>query len=327
MVIGRGKSSTDICFVINLKPLTMKMIIVLCSIFSASAFSHLTAQLSIVEQDHYIIWENQAPTPDVKSIKLSNGLSLQYAEQGEVTGVPVIFLHGLTDSWISFQSVMNHLPKEIHAFAISQRGHGDSDKPATGYTTKVFSDDVAVFIKDKKLGSAIVVGHSMGGAVAQQFAVDHPSLCKGVVIVSSDAWFNDNPGFTEFTRLVSALSDPVDPAFANEFQKSTLLKPIDDAYYSRLVAESLKVPARVWKDAIQGLSNADLRPSLKSIKSPVMICWGDKDGICFRSDQELMVKEIPNSTLVIYKETGHALHWEHPARFAADLINFIDKYK
>ena len=303
----------------------MKMIIVVCAIFSASAFSYLSAQLSIVDPDHYIIWENQAPTPDVKILKLSNGVSLQYAEQGERSGVPIIFLHGLTDSWLSFKSVMDLLPMEIHAFAISQRGHGDSEKPASGYSMKDFSNDVALFIKDKKLGAAIIVGHSMGGAVAQQFAIDHPSLCKGLVIISSDAWFNDNAGFTDFTRMVSELTDPVDPAFANEFQKSTLLKPIDEAYYSKLVAESLKVPARVWKDAIKGMLNTDLRSGLKNIQNPTLICWGEKDGICFRADQELMAKEIPNSSLVIYGETGHALHWEQPARFVGDLMNFVNK--
>ena len=58
--------------------------------------------------------------------ELSNGVKLPYVEHGKSTGLPVLLLHGVTDSWRSFERVLPHLPKSIHAFALTQRGHADA---------------------------------------------------------------------------------------------------------------------------------------------------------------------------------------------------------
>jgi non-heme chloroperoxidase len=265
--------------------------------------------------------------PTLKTITLSNNITLEYAEQGYTGGTPVIFLHGYTDSWHSYETVMPYLPENIHAFAITQRGHGDSDKPDAGYNPKDFANDVALFIKQKKLNKVIVAGHSLGGLVVQRFALDFPQLCKGVVIISSDASFADNPGMADFLAVVDQLQDPVDRTFSAEFQKSTITKPISESYFNTVVDESQKVPARVWKAIAHELRQVNYVPELKTIKQPVLIMWGDKDGVCFRNDQDIMAKNIKRSKLVVYKNTGHALHWEEPARFADDLLKFVESIK
>lgn len=262
--------------------------------------------------------------PTLKTITLSNNITLEYAEQGYTGGTPVIFLHGYTDSWHSYETVLPHLPENIHAFALTQRGHGDSDKPDEGYNPKDFANDVALFIKQKKLNKVVVVGHSLGGLVAQRFVLDYPQLCKGIVIVSSDASFADNPGLPEFLSVVDELQDPVDRTFSAEFQKSTITKPITESYFNTIVDESQKVPAKVWKAIARELRKVNYIPELKTIKQPVMIMWGDKDGVCFKNDQDIFIKNIKNAKLVVYKGTGHALHWEEPARFANDLIKFLE---
>ena len=69
----------------------------------------------------------------VRSVTLSSGITLQYAERGQTSGVPVVFLHGVTDSWRSFEPVLDRLPGTVRALAMTQRGHGDSSKPDNGY--------------------------------------------------------------------------------------------------------------------------------------------------------------------------------------------------
>ncbi len=159
---------------------------------------------------------------------------------------PVIFVHGYTDSWRSFEKVMQLLPQEVYAISITLRGHGNSSKPATGYDPKTFAADIAAFITAKKLGPCILAGHSMGGLVVQQFAIDFPQLTRSIVIISSDASFADNPGVPEFMSEVMKLKDPVDYAFAEGFQKSTLAQPVDSIFIDQCIAESMKLPARVW---------------------------------------------------------------------------------
>lgn len=71
--------------------------------------------------------------PEIKSVELLKDVTLQYAQQGNPSGTPVLLLHGLSDSWHSFERVLPHLPESIRAFALTQRGHGDASRPAAGY--------------------------------------------------------------------------------------------------------------------------------------------------------------------------------------------------
>ena len=214
------------------------------------------------------------------------------------------------------------MPNYIHGFAITQRGHGDSEKPMNGYTPKEFAADVAAFVEQKSLGSVVVVGHSMGGVNALQFTLSYPKLVKALVIVDSDASLVNNPGMPEFYNAVSNLRE-MNHQFMDEFQKSTLVKPIDTAYYRVLVGEGMKTPLHVFKAALKGILEANLVAQLNKIECPVLILWGDKDSVCFRNGQDVMASKIRNAKLVIYEGVGHALHWEEPKRFVTDVEQFI----
>lgn len=263
----------------------------------------------------------------VKTISLPGRVKLEYVEKGNAKGIPVIFLHGITDSWHSFESVLQYLPANIHAFAISQRGHGDSERPADGFLPKDFADDVAAFIREKKLGPVIIAGHSMGGFNAQQFAILYPKLTKGLVIIDSDAGFRDNPGMNEFYQEVMKMKGSIDREYMDGFQKATLAIPINPDYYETLVSEGMKCPVRVFQGALTGIMETDLVKDLKKVSAPTLIFWGDKDAFCLRAGQDVMKKNIKNSRLIIYEGTGHALHWEQPQRFVKDLTAFIAKMK
>ena len=261
----------------------------------------------------------------VQNIQLSTGVNLQFVEQGNAKGTPVILLHGYTDSWHSFETTLPFLPDNLRVFAISQRGHGDSDRPKDNYHPKDFASDVVAFIKQKNLGPVVLAGHSFGGVVAQQLAIDHPQLVKALVIVSSDPAFKNNPGLPEFVAEINKLSDPVSHEFADGFQKSTEYRPVDPAFHKMAVAESLKVPAQVWKQIAEGFMSIDYTDKLHSITKPTLIIWGDKDGVALLAGQKILSTNIRNSRLLVYNDTGHALHWELPERFAKDLSDFILK--
>ncbi|HYP27465.1 MAG TPA: alpha/beta hydrolase [Blastocatellia bacterium] len=260
----------------------------------------------------------------IKSVELPNQVTLQYVEQGDPAGVPVILLHGVTDSWYSFEPVLPHLPESIHAFALTQRGHGDSSHPADGYRFPDFAGDVAGFMDALQIEAAVVVGHSMGSGVGKRFAIDYPERTLGLVLVGAFATFQTNQGVREFwDSVVSNLSDPVDPGIAREFQESTLARPVPPAFLETVIQESLKVPARVWRAVFGGFMRDDYSEDLEKIKAPTLIVWGDRDSFCPGGDQETLLAEISGSRLVVYEGAGHALHWEEPERFASDLSAFV----
>ena len=83
---------------------------------------------------------------EIQTAELATGVTLEYTEQGDPSGVPVLLLHGLSDSRRSFERVLPHLPASIRALAVTQRGHGDSGKPESGYTADDFAADAAAFM-------------------------------------------------------------------------------------------------------------------------------------------------------------------------------------
>jgi pimeloyl-ACP methyl ester carboxylesterase len=264
-------------------------------------------------------------TPAIKSVELPNQVTLSYVEQGDVSGIPVLFLHGVTDSWHSYEPVFAHLPDSIHAFGLTQRGHGDASRPAKGYRFNDFASDLAAFMDALQIEPAVIVGHSMGSVVAQRFAIDFPERTLGLVLVGSFATLRGNPGVQElWDSAISGLTDPVDPGFVREFQQSTLAQPVPQAFFEDVVAESLKVPARVWRAAFEGFLEDDFSGELYKIEAPTLIVWGDQDAFCPLSDQERLMAEIRGARLVVYTGAGHALHWEQPGRFAFELTGFIE---
>jgi non-heme chloroperoxidase len=258
-------------------------------------------------------------------VTLSTGVRMQYVEQGPTDGLPVVFLHGVTDSWRSFERVLPLLPAEIHAFALSARGHGDSSRPDRGYLIADVSEDLQAFMDATELERAVVVGHSMGALVAQRFVVDHPERVLGLVLMGAFATLFQDPVVTDFYEsAIVSLADPIDATFVREWQESTLARPIPADHFETIVTETLKVPARVWRQAFDGfLSTPDFSGELTRVAVPCLITWGDKDTYTLRASQDRLVTAIPGARLVTYEGGGHAFHWEEPARFVADLTAFL----
>jgi non-heme chloroperoxidase len=263
----------------------------------------------------------------VHTVELPSGVTLQYVEQGDPSGIPVLLLHGGTDSWRSFEPVLPHLPASIRAFALTQRGHGDASRPATGYRYADFAADVAAVMDVIGLGSAVIVGHSMGRAIAQRFAIDHPERTRGLVLMGAFAGEAHNPVVVQIDEAVSTMVDPLDAGFVREFQVSTLAQPVPPAFLETVVQESLKLPARVWREVFAGLREDDVAAELGEIRVPTLVVSGRRDGFAAVEEVEARTRGIPGAQLVVYPGAGHALHWEEPVRFAADLTAFTGSLK
>ena len=259
----------------------------------------------------------------VKSIELRNHLRLQYVEQGDPAGTPVLLLHGVTDSWRSFEPVLLHLPPSLRALALTQRGHGDAARPSAGYATRDFAADIADFLDALGIASAVIVGHSMGSTHALRFAIDYPKRASALVLAGCFATYAGNANLVEFWRsTIAPLTDPVDPALAREFQESTLAQPVPPAFLDMVVAESLKLPARVWRAVFERFYDDDFADELEAIRAPVLLLWGDRDALVPWPDQAALLARLLRARLRVYRGVGHALHWEAPQRFAADVAAF-----
>lgn len=264
--------------------------------------------------------------PAVKYVELPNGVKLPFVEQGDPSGVPLLLLHGFTDSWRSFERVLPHLPESIRAFALTQRGHGDATRPEAGYRVRDFAADLEAFMDALHLEAAVIAGGSSGGFAARRFAIDHPERTLGLVFMGSPATLRDKPGVLElWDSTISKLTDPIHPDFVRKFQESTLAWRVPQEFIETLVQESLKVPAHVWRATCEGLLEDDSFGELDKTKAPALIIWGDQDAVLPRSDQESLAAAMSGSRLMVYPGAGHAFYCEEPDRIASDLVAFIEE--
>ncbi|HSN88414.1 MAG TPA: alpha/beta hydrolase [Thermoanaerobaculia bacterium] len=274
------------------------------------------------------------------SVKLETGIDMHYVEKGTGKGNVLIFLHGYTDSWRSFERNLPLVSDRFHVYALDQRGHGDSSKPECCYSQTDFAADVLAFMDALKIRKATLVGHSMGSFIAHKVAVLEPSRVERLVLIGGAATSAGNEVILGLNEAVQALEDPIDPVFVDEFQTSTFWpgNGVPREFIDTAVSESLKVPASVWKQALAGLLAEDHSADLGKVTAPTLILWGDQDGIFPFGDQQRLDILIPDSTLKLYVpesfpesagpgSTGHGLHVEWPQRFVDELESFLRRPK
>jgi non-heme chloroperoxidase len=118
-------------------------------------------------------------------IKLHSGITLNYVVQGDPKGPVIVLIHGAGDSWHSWQRVLPLLPASYRVYAVTLRGHGLSDHPATGFSRADFAADVLDFLDQMQIRHATLVGHSLGSFVAQKVAEQDNGHIDRLVLIGS----------------------------------------------------------------------------------------------------------------------------------------------
>jgi pimeloyl-ACP methyl ester carboxylesterase len=257
--------------------------------------------------------------------ELSNGVRLPYAERGDRNGVPVVLLHGLSDSCRAFEPVLPHLPRSVHAYAVTQRGQGDASRPGS-YRLDDLVDDLARFMDAVGLSSAVVGGHSMGSIVATRFAILHPDRTAGLVVMGGATSFT-RVGLEEMKAELAVLAADEYVDYLRGFQESTLARPIPADFLEMVVSESAKVAIPTLRALLDDTCLVDFSSELGTITAPTLLVWGERDAFCSRHEQDGLLAAIAQARLSVYEGAGHAMHWEEPERFAAELARFCDEVR
>ena len=256
------------------------------------------------------------------NVRLTTGPRLHYATQGDADGAPVVLLHGWPDSWFSFSRVLPLLSPRLRVVVPDQRGFGDSERPDSGYAIDEFAGDVVALLDALAVERAAVVGHSFGSFVARRVAIARPERVARLALIGTGV-SAATPPFREVQAALRDLHDPVPLEFAREFQAGTAHAPLPASFFERMVAESVKMPARLWREVLDQLGAHADAASLARIAAPTLLLWGQHDALFPRQDQDRLVAAIPGAALAIYPEIGHCPNWEDPERVAADLQAFL----
>jgi pimeloyl-ACP methyl ester carboxylesterase len=244
-----------------------------------------------------------------------------YLLQGDPHGPSVILLHAWGESMGAFDRLRPLLPPSIRAFAFDQRGQGGADKPMTGFGLSNLANDTVAFLDAVGLASAVLVGSSSGGYVAQQVALDHPERVRGLILVGSPRTLHQRP---DFASDVERLADPIDPQWVRDSLRwfpSTADVP--SWFIEDRVRDGVRMPARAWIGILAGLIAADPPTESGIIRTPTLIMWGAHDELLPRGDQIALAAAIPGSQLMIHEEAAHLLLWEQPAWVAKAIATFV----
>lgn len=263
--------------------------------------------------------------PERRSAALASGLTLSYGEQGAGSST-LVLLPGPTDSWRSYEPLLAALPESVRAIAVSQRGHGDSDKPGVGYRVEDLAGDIGPFLDAVGVERAVVAGHSGAGLVARRFALDEPERVAGLVQFAAPMTLRGDPGLEGFvSSVIDGLVDPVDRTMVRSWVADTAGPELPTSFVDDMVEEVLKVPARVWRQAFAALLEYDDTGELARIDSPTLLVWGDADDLVSRQMQERLVSGVRNAELVVIPGIGHAPHCEDPTTAAAAIAAFVER--
>src|SRR4051812_18999731 len=223
--------------------------------------------------------------------------------------------------WAASDRLLPLLPAMIYPVTMDLRGHGDATKPEDGYALAELADDVDAFMDAIGLTSAVLLGSSSGGYVAQQVAVRSPHRVSGMVLVGSPRSLRGRPPFAD---EVDRLTDPVDRAWVRaSLAWFPRFHDIPGWYVEDRIDDALRMPANVWRKTLIGLSAAVPPTEMGTITVPTLIIRGERDDLLVQQDQGALAAAIPGSRLVVYNDTGHLVLWEQPQRVASDLIDFL----
>jgi pimeloyl-ACP methyl ester carboxylesterase len=258
------------------------------------------------------------------TIPIATGPRLHYAEHGHPHGEPIVFLHGWPDSGFSFNRVLRLLPERLRAFAPDQRGFGDSSRPESGYSIDDMGADVIAFFDAVGITRVTLVGHSYGSFVARQVAIAHPERIAALVLIGT-GFSTSNPVTRDLQKSLIDLPDPIPVQFARDFQAGTAYRPLPADFFERIIAESTKLPPRLWRLMIDRMLEYDDTPMLPRIDAPTLLLWGERDALFSRADQDRLMATLTTARLTIYDETGHCPNWERPERVAADIARLVQQ--
>jgi len=255
-------------------------------------------------------------TPNYKFKNLNTGILMSYVEMGKSSGIPVVLIHGATDSFISFSQVGAYLAAKGYRVYIPElRGHGNTSKPADGpYTNALFADDIEDWMKQVKIDQAHFVGHSLGSFVAQEMALSYPKRVLSLTLIGSSTKTLDNPvgdwllnGDDEFPGLLG-MDGEIPYEFLEEWTYSTNFDP-QFVEYTYNHAERL--PFHTWINVFSAFT-FDNTARLSAITVPVLVIWGSEDDFFPIEDQIALVDSLISAEVRFIQKDGigHNTHWE-----------------
>jgi len=272
------------------------------------------------------------PTRDFAQSK--DGLKLRYEVRG--SGAPVAFIMGFSGSSRAWsERFLKLMEPHFKLITIDNRGTGESDKPDVAWTLRDMADDVAAVLDHAKIPKSHVFGISMGGMIAQEYALAYPARVQGLVLGCTNCGMSHSiPGKPEdIGKLMPqpgmSPAEAARAAFSVACGKAFWGSAAGQKFIDEQMADAASypiTPQHTFMRQFGAISGFDSYPRLGEIKAPTMVIHGDDDAIVPFANADVLSKGIAGARLHVLKGVGHMFFWEAPqetAKVATEFFNGV----
>lgn len=268
----------------------------------------------------------------------AGNISIHYHIVGHGS-LPILFLHGFASSSTTWQDLIALFPAvEYTLYLLDLKGFGRSSKPKDGaYSIEDQAEIVRTFILAQGFRSLVLVGHSLGGAVALRVSIEagrggDPFTIEKLVLIDSAAYPQRLPRF--FRKLKS----PFGPLFLRLipvrmlvqgvlervfFDKTVITADMFERYKSYFRGKGIAHALRATVKAVNPDAYVHIEESYRRLALPVLIIWGDEDRNVRLSLGQRLHRDIPGSRLKVLEKCGHNPHEERPEETRAAILSFL----
>jgi pimeloyl-ACP methyl ester carboxylesterase len=258
------------------------------------------------------------PEPQERDLEISGGRHIHVLTAGPGRSQEIVFLHGLGGSISTWQIVLGDLAERYRVIAFDLPGHGASAKAnpeSADYSIDGHASAVAEALEAAKISSAILVGHSLGGAVALRVATQSSDLVSGLVLIDSALLGSDiapelldlmagEPGKGTARGLLDLFM---------EDEKLVSQRAIDDMVGNQTGQGAWAAQQATANAAFAGGAQAGFDANvLQSIDKPALLIWGGKDRVIPSSHGHDALGYLPDATLTLLPDVGHVPQVERP---------------
>ena len=265
-----------------------------------------------------------------------NGADLWYRQSGQ--GATVVHIHGAGLGHQNFASLTPLMAQHYSVLDFDMRGYGQSERLEGEYSMSVWSDDIAGLLDVLEIETAHVHGTSMGGMVAQQFAIDYPRRLSSLIL-SCTACKLDYAGWLTFEAWIR-ITDGLgleDPTLAMLLAQQGLTREFLDGPEGRTTVERIQTATagacspEVFIAACRAMQEIDFMPDLPKIQAPTLVMTGENDQMTpadpapSGGGSVQIAQLVPAAELVLLPNAGHTHLFEQPDETARVVLAFLDR--
>lgn len=262
--------------------------------------------------------------------KLEN-INLYYEIHGK--GEPLLMLTDIADDIQTWQFIISNLSKHFKLILVDNRGSGRSDTPDSEYSIEIFSNDSIALLDFLKIPKSHILGHGMGGFIAQEIAIQHPNRVLKLILECTAPYssMRNNQLFSLFEDLIKS-----------EIDKSLWYKTFyywiyshkflgDTEFMEALIQFNINYPHAQSKIGfnrqIEALSKFDSRTRLSKINAETHVIIGEEDILIRAKDADKLYQGITMASYPVFIENcAHSIHNEDPKSFVHTILSFLYKY-